>query len=237
MTLIFSLLTPHDSRVESGVNNLYLLQHNSCMGFSLKGFFYQVFIDPLINGLRRHVASMILPGEKVIDIACGTGALSLVMARRAGHVTGIDLSEDMIQTALRTAQRRRVSTVSFSLLDATDLSSFPELSFDVAVSTLAMHQFDPETGIRVLGEMSRLAKRVIIADYNCPMKNGPAAWLSKAIERAAAGEHYRNFRQYMMRGGLERLAKDAGLVITSREERGEGVFMIAGMALNASAGN
>jgi ubiquinone/menaquinone biosynthesis C-methylase UbiE len=136
----------------------------------------------------------------------------------------------MITTASRTAQRRRVSNVSFSLLDATDLSCFSDHSFDVAVSTLAMHQFDPETGDRVLGEMSRLAKRIIIADYNCPMRNGPAAWLSKAIERAAAGEHYRNFRLYMERGGLERLAADAGLTITSREERGEGVFMIAGMS-------
>ena len=207
------------------------------MGFSLKGFFYQVFIDPLINGLRRHVASMIRPGEKVIDIACGTGALSLVMARSAGHVTGIDLSEDMITTASRTAQKRRVSNVSFSLLDATDLSSFPDLSFDVAVSTLAMHQFDPETGVRVLGEMSRRAKRIIKADYNCPMRNGPAAWLSWSIERAARGDHYRNFRQYMARGGLERLATEAGLAIILRDERGEGVFVIAVMSLTGSVSN
>lgn len=201
------------------------------MGFSVKGFLYRVFIDPLINGLRRRVASMILPGEKVIDIACGTGALSLAMARSAGHVTGIDLSEDMITTARRTSQRRRVSNVSFALLDANDLSCFPDLSFDVAVSTLAMHQFDPETGAGVLREMSRLAKRIVIADYNCPMRNGPAAWLSRTIESAAAGEHYRNFRLYMARGGLVRLAADAGLAITTGEERGEGVFVIAEMSL------
>lgn len=201
------------------------------MGFSVKGFFYQVFIDPLINGLRGHVAAMILPGEKVIDIACGTGALSLVMARSAGHVTGIDLSEDMITTARRTAKRRGVSNVSFELLDATDLSCFPDLSFDVAVSSLAMHQFDPETGDRVLREMSRLAKRIIIADYNCPMRKGPAACMARTIERAARGDHYRNFRQYMVRGGLNRLAAEAGLSIITRDERGEGVFVIAGMSL------
>lgn len=207
------------------------------MGFSFKGFFYRVFIDPLINGLRRHVAAMILPGDKVIDIACGTGALSLVMARSADHVTGIDLSEDMIITSRRTAQRRRATNVSFSLLDATDLSCFSDQSFDVAVSTLAMHQFDPETGVKVLREMSRLAKRIIIADYNCPMRKGPAAWLSRSIERAARGEHYRNFRQYMARGGLNRLAAEAGLVIITRDERGEGVFVIAGMSLTGTTGN
>ena len=196
------------------------------MNFSIKGLFYRIFIDPLIGGLRRHVTSMINPGEKVIDIACGTGALSLSMAGRAGTVTGIDLSGDMILTARQMAGRRRVQNVTFGLLDATDLSCYGDSSFDVAVTTLSMHQFDPETGIRVLQEMKRIAKRLIIADYNCPLRPGPAAWLSRSIERAAGGDHYRNFRTYMGRGGLNRLAAEAGLELTSQEERGEGVFII-----------
>jgi ubiquinone/menaquinone biosynthesis C-methylase UbiE len=202
------------------------------MGFSFKGFLYRVFIDPLINGLRRRVASMIIPGEKVIDIACGTGALSMAMARHAGHVTGIDFSDDMIATASRTAQRRLVTNVSFELLDATDLSCYPDLSFDVAVSTLAMHQFEPETAVKVLGEMRRLAKRIIIADYNCPMTPGPASWLAWGIERAARGDHYRNFRKYMARGGMSTLATEAGLTVTSSVNRGEGVFTITGMSVS-----
>jgi ubiquinone/menaquinone biosynthesis C-methylase UbiE len=207
------------------------------MGFSIKGFLYRVFIDPLINGLRSRIAAMMLPGEKVIDVACGTGALSLVMARHASHVTGIDLSEDMITTARRTAQKRQSSNVTFMLLDATDLSCYPDYSFDVAVSTLAMHQFDPETAVTVLREMRRIAKRIIIADYNCPMRSGPAALLAWSIERAARGDHYRNFRKYIAREGLNKLAAEAGLAITSREERGEGVFIIAGMALMVADGN
>jgi len=201
------------------------------MGFSFKGFLYRVFIDPLINGLRRRVASMILAGERVIDIACGTGALSLAMARHAGHVTGIDFSDDMITTARSTAQRRQVPNVSFELLDATDLSCYQDFSFDVAVSTLAMHQFEPETAVKVLGEMRRIAKRIIIADYNCPMKPGPAAWLAWGIERAARGDHYRNFRKYMAGGGMARLAAEAGMSVTSKVERGEGVFMITEMSI------
>ena len=197
------------------------------MGFSLKGFIYRIFIDPLISGLRRRLVSMIIPGEKVIDIACGTGALSLEMSARAGHVTGIDLSEDMITTARLMAKKRKASNVSFHLLDATDLSCYSGHSFDTAVSVLAMHQFDPETGVKVLTEMKRLAKRIIIADYNCPMSPGPAKWLAWGIERLARGDHYRNFRKYMAAGGLKQLAAEAGLAITSQEERGEGVFVIA----------
>jgi len=207
------------------------------MCFSVKGFLYRGFIDPLINDLRGRIASMILPGEKVIDVACGTGALSLVMARHAFHVTGIDLSEDMISTARRTAQRRQSSNVTFGLLDATDLSCYPDCSFDVAVSTLAMHQFDPETGVKVLREMRRIAKSIIIADYNCPMRSGPAAWFAWSIERAARGDHYRNFRKYMSRNGMNRLAAEAGLAMTSREERGAGVFLITGMVMMVADGS
>ena len=196
------------------------------MNFSVKGLLYRVFIDPLINGLRRAVTSMIFPGEKVIDIACGTGALSLAIAKRASHVTGIDLSEDMIFTARKAAGRRLEQNVTFELLDATDLFCFPDKGFGTAVSTLAMHQFDPETGVKVLSEMKRIARRIIIADYNCPVRPGPASWLAWGIELIAGGDHYRNFRQYMAGGGIQRLAAEAGLAVSSGEESGAGVFMI-----------
>ena len=196
------------------------------MYFSFKGFLYSIFIDPLVKGLRNKVVSVIVPGEEVIDIACGTGALSLEMSGRAGHVTGIDLSEDMIATALLRAKKRQTSNISFHLLDATDLSCFPDHSFDTAVSALAMHQFDPETGVKVLSEMKRIARRIIIADYNCPVRPGPASWLAWGIELIAGGDHYRNFRQYMAGGGIQRLAAEAGLAISSGEESGAGVFMI-----------
>jgi len=202
------------------------------MALSVKGLLYRIFIDPLIHGLRHRVAAMIAENERVIDVACGTGALSMRMAARAVKVTGIDLSEDMIVTARRLAGRKPELQVSFEMIDETDLSVFGENQFDTAVSTLAMHQFDPDTGLKVLGEMKRVATRLIIADYNCPMRPGPAKWLSVAIERAAAGDHYRNFRQYMARGGLEKLASDAGLQITSREARGEGVFMVTVMKVD-----
>ena len=170
---------------------------------------------------------MISPGETVIDVACGTGALALAIAQHAGHVTGIDLAEEMIITANRTAGKRGINNTSFELKDATDLSCYSDNQFDVAVTSMAMHQFDPEVAVTVLSEMGRIAQRIIIADYNCPMKPGPAAALAWGIERAARGYHYHNFRKYMAAGGIRSLANATGIAITSHEVRGEGVFMIA----------
>lgn len=207
------------------------------MAFSFKGFIYQVFIDPLIGGLRRNVVEMINQGEKVIDIACGTGAMAIAIAQHAGHVTGIDLDEDMITTARRVAANKVISNITFELRDATDLSCYTDNQFDVAVTSMSMHQFDPEVAVKVLSEMGRLAKRVIIADYNCPMKPGPAAALAWGIERIAKGDHYRNFRKYMAKGGLIKVAEEAGVNIYGGEIRGSGVFVIAWSKEHGAWGN
>jgi len=197
------------------------------MGWSFKGMLYQLFIDPLISGLRASVAAHVGPSDRVIDVACGTGALTMAMAGRAAHVTGIDLSEDMIITARRTAARRGMTNVTLALHDASDLSCYDDNEFDVAVASMAMHQFEAGLAVKILAEMDRIARRVLIADYNCPMrKNFPAA-LSWSIEYMAAGDHYRNFRIYMQHGGIPWLAGKAGLNMEAVETRGGGVFVVA----------
>ena len=60
------------------------------------GIFYGTFIDPLVNSMRKRVASEIKPNSTVIDVACGTGAQVFEMAKNAKRVVGIDLSESMI---------------------------------------------------------------------------------------------------------------------------------------------
>jgi ubiquinone/menaquinone biosynthesis C-methylase UbiE len=197
------------------------------MSFSLNAFLYRILIDPLVTVIRRSVLTLIKPGDKVIEIACGTGLLSAVMSRKAGHVTGTDISADMIMASRRTAVRRKIKNISFELIDATDLSIYQKESFDVAVTSLSMHQFDREVALRVLLEMKRVARRIIIADYNCPMEHRISKLLAWTIERMAGGDHYRNFRRYMEEGGIKGLSDDAGLQIRQAKVRGNGVFLIA----------
>jgi len=205
------------------------------MALSLKGLLYRIFIDPLTMPIRQGINSLIRPGDNVLDVACGTGALSLSLAAGSRLVTGIDLSEDMIVTARQAAKRMNMGNTSFKVLDATDLSRYSDSSFDAAVTSLSMHQFDHKTALRVLSEMKRVAKRIVIADYNCPIGHGPAGSLAWMIEWIAGGEHYRNFRLYMKSGGLKSLAGEAGLKISGIKIRGQGVFAI--MWLTASETN
>jgi ubiquinone/menaquinone biosynthesis C-methylase UbiE len=195
------------------------------MRFSLSGFIYRIFIDPLISGLRKSVAEHVDPSHRVIDVACGTGALSSAMAEKAMHVTGIDLSEDMIITAQRTAKRRGATNVFFELLDASDLSRYRDGEYDLAVTSMAIHQFETQLAIKILAEMKRISGRVVIADYKHNMPAGLSKRIAWGIERMAGGDHYRNFRIYMQNGGAPWFAKQAGMRIVS-EKVSRGVFTV-----------
>jgi len=204
------------------------------MAFSLNAFFYQVFIDPVLSGLRKSIVAYVKPDDRVIDIACGTGALALAMAGRAGHVTGIDLAEGNITAAKQSARRRGADNVIFELRDAGDLSYYADNAFDLAVTSMAVHQFDAGLAVKILTEMKRIARRLIIADYNHHMVRGwgrPMAW---GIERMAGGDHYRNFKTYMQRGGIHHFAKLAGITLNELEIRGGGVFVVVTGEMNNS---
>ncbi len=77
--------------------------------------------------------------EKILDVGSGPGILSLEIAKRlkSGHITGLDLSENMIRLAQRLAQDHLLDNVKFEKGDALDLH-FPEESFDVVISTAVL---------------------------------------------------------------------------------------------------
>ncbi|EIT85242.1 CheR-type MCP methyltransferase [Fictibacillus macauensis ZFHKF-1] len=68
--------------------------------------------------------------SSVLDLGCGTGAMSLRLAQKGYHVTGVDLSEDMLVIAQEKAMRQKVS-LHFLQQDMTKLEGLP--TFDAAV--------------------------------------------------------------------------------------------------------
>jgi len=196
------------------------------MNFSIKGLLYQILIDPILTRLHSDVNSNIEASDRVLDIACGTGSLSLAMAKKAEFATGIDLSEEIIATANRSAKRNGVKNVKFEYRDASDLTCYKDNEFDIAVTSMAIHQFDADLAIRILMEMKRIASKQIIVDYNYPMPKGFSCALANGIEKLAGGDHYRNFRVYMSKGGIRYFLKQSGLSDKSSVLRGNGVFVI-----------
>ena len=91
-------------------------------------------------------AAEIAIGQRVLDVGCGTGALTREAARRAGapeRVTGLDLDGEMLAVA-----RRLTPAITWIRGSALDLP-FPSERFDAVVSQFAMMFFDDrERGVR-----------------------------------------------------------------------------------------
>jgi ubiquinone/menaquinone biosynthesis C-methylase UbiE len=197
------------------------------MKVSLNALIYNLLIDPLLSGPRESVYEKVPDSANVIDIACGTGKLAINISGKAGNVTGIDLDEKLIKFADSRAKNKGLSNLTFKVQDATDLSEYHEGEFDIAVTSMAVHQFNEDLAINILREIKRISREVIIADYNCPMPSGFSKSLAYGIESIAKGDHHRNFMNYMSRGGISWFARSAGLSIQSSEIRGNGVFKVA----------
>jgi trans-aconitate methyltransferase len=71
-------------------------------------------------------------GERILDLGCGTGTLSAEIAHQGARVTGVDRSEEMIQSA-----REKHAHLSFAVIDGQDLTYSSE--FEAVFSNAALH--------------------------------------------------------------------------------------------------
>jgi SAM-dependent methyltransferase len=95
------------------------------------------------------------PGERVLDVATGTGAVAILAAKRGADVTGQDLAPVLIETARQRAAEEGV-TVQFEVGDA-EAMNYGDATFDVVTSTCGV-MFAPDHEA-IAGELARVTKR------------------------------------------------------------------------------
>ena len=143
--------------------------------------FNQVARMPQMKLMRwfvvRRATGMVARGE-AIDLGCGPGYLVAEMVRQAPglHVTGVDLSDEMLDEAEAFAQRRGITqAVSFRKGDVQQIP-FEDSSVDLVVSTLSMHHWnDPAAVLDEVARILRPGGSLIVFDLRRDM---PApAWL------------------------------------------------------------
>ncbi len=115
-----------------------------------------------VDSILKHVS----PREKVLDIGCGEGALSILIAKKGAEVTACDISGPNIENAKRYAQRHGVEKkIKFLIADAENLP-LEEGSFDLVISSHVLeHLSNFNKGLLEIKRVTK--KRAIIALPTC----------------------------------------------------------------------
>ncbi|MBI1722468.1 MAG: methyltransferase domain-containing protein [Gemmatimonadetes bacterium] len=140
-------------------------------------------LRPLVQRMVSFAA--LKPGERLLDVGCGTGIIANQGARRVGpkgKVVGIDISEGMLVRARAEAARRGVDGwVDYQVGDAEALQ-FADASFDCVTCLFTfMHLPQPE---RAIGDMYRVLSprgRAIVGVGSRAPWNLWRGWMHRAL--------------------------------------------------------
>jgi ubiquinone/menaquinone biosynthesis C-methylase UbiE len=116
--------------------------------------FVPVEMGTMIPAVRLVKFARIQPGQRVLDVACGTGVVALTAARAGAQVTGLDLTPELIERARYNSQLAGVK-IDWHEGDAEKLP-FPDANFDAVLSQYG-HMFAPRPEVAV-AEMLRVLK-------------------------------------------------------------------------------
>ena len=106
----------------------------------------EAFLDASLAAIldRLLERTAIRPKENLLDVGCGTGASTLAAAIKtgpAGHVTGLDIAEQLLNRARKRSDDAGLRNTSFILADAQTHPFDPE-SFDAIISRFGLMFFD-----------------------------------------------------------------------------------------------
>ena len=142
---------------------------------------YDLLNDLQSFGLHRrwkhHVVQLaaVRPGQRALDVCCGTGDLALALARAGAEVTGLDFSPAMLEIARARGQKsdsRSRKPVFHSPIfiqgDALQLP-FPDHSFDAVTVGYGLRNLTSwETGLREMFRVARPGARLVALDFGKP---------------------------------------------------------------------
>lgn len=123
--------------------------------------------DPQVRSAWVALIQQLLSGvpepARILDIGCGTGSLSLILAELGHQVTGIDLAPAMIEVARHKAITH-AQTINFHVMDAS-FPQFPPQNFDVIVCRHLLWALpDPELVLQRWVDLLRAGGRLILIE-------------------------------------------------------------------------
>jgi demethylmenaquinone methyltransferase/2-methoxy-6-polyprenyl-1,4-benzoquinol methylase len=107
------------------------------------------------------------PGQRALDVCCGTGDVALALVRTGARVTGLDFSPEMLAVARRRA-RTATAAVEFIQGDALALP-FADASFDAVTISYGLRNLaDFRAGLAEMARVLRPGGRLVVLDFGKP---------------------------------------------------------------------
>ncbi len=112
-----------------------------------------------LDSIYDSLTSYIKKGQHVLDIGCGTGALTLRAALKGAKVKGIDINPQMLEiTKKRSAELKLEQNIELCEMGAAELGDEKAGSYDVVMSGLCFSELTEDELIYTLKEIKRLLK-------------------------------------------------------------------------------
>jgi SAM-dependent methyltransferase len=180
------------------------------MSFDVAADAYDAFMgrwSRLLSGQLADFAG-VHPGQRVLDVGCGTGALTSELVARVGpaHVSAVDPSEPFVS-----AMRARFPSIDVGQAPAERLP-FPDASFDAALAQLVVHFMrDPVAGLREMARVTRTTGFIAASVWDHGGQRGPLRDFWAAARRIDPNVDDESERAGTHEGHLVELLGQAGL--------------------------
>lgn len=179
------------------------------MSFSVSAPAYDRFMGRYSSPLAPLLADLagVAPGQRVLDVGCGPGALTAELVRREATVAAVDPSPPFVA-----AVRERHPGIEVHRAGAEQLP-FADASFDVALAELVVHfMSDPVAGLAEMRRVTRPGGTIAACVWDFESGGSPLSLFWQAaqdLDPGAPGEHALPGTR---RGQLGGLLRQAGLV-------------------------
>ena len=187
------------------------------MSFDVAGSVYGAFMGRFSEPLAQEFVGVadLEPGQRVLDVGCGPGALTAVLVDRLGadHVAGVDPSAPFVD-----AVRTRLPGVDIRLAPAEELP-FADASYDAALAQLVVHfMADPVAGLREMARVTRSGGVVAACVWDHAGDRGPLSTFWTAVRDLDAAARDESMLSGAREGHLGELARAAGLIDVEESE-------------------
>jgi ubiquinone/menaquinone biosynthesis C-methylase UbiE len=170
--------------------------------------------DSFAEKMKQHAEALALAAKTskvvatdvVLDVACGPGLIACELAKTAKHVTGIDITDKMLERAAQTQKDLNLQNITWKKCDITQGVPFKESSFSLVVTRYSFHHLlNPGQALSDMVRVCNPGGRVVVIDAAPePSKaQGFDKW-----ETLRDPSHVRvlsvdNMKQIMINAGLE----------------------------------